>query len=575
MISLLGSLGCRCRLISLHDFPFGLLLAALSSSLCPGNAIWGLCRRYFFLSHLPPARSAEEISQPRCLGVLTDSERKKTEDFESEADWIVLCARPGDLCKLHLVTLCCDGIPVEPSAVQIIFYERPAQRLFISQRNAFLDDFRPNSSLSTLDSALPLLAAIATDPQVSVKAMGLIGFICRLCTFLSSVAQFLCTPLMVFNSSMGGRSALLTQVEVRLKMQNKWSVWFKSIELREHLLLSFGILLSLFDTMIGCGLCYFLNSGKLLSCFTGLHRWAYGKGLVNLVDWLMGAPADFKLNHELTSFAGSFFLSMFSMWDVMFSLPDRVALEILEMWICGLCAVMGGSFLLTILMDILAIMSFPLFVAYSGTCLCWKTALRSLYTLSLLFQGWKYNVLRSRVDHHNFSLDELLVGVILLSIVVFLLPSLFMFYICFAAAWLLVVALHYTLGLLVMLCNHQPLCLLFLILLEPFAWHHGTVLVMEQSDQAKKSPHAWICLRWRSARAMDTLEPLKVSLGKYFHGLAGLGRLLASGTMLPIRCPITCNLSLPQAQSLPQDMERCQGQSLLVKDVQDGKSKAL
>ena len=41
-------------------------------------------------------------------------------------------------------------------------------------------------------------------------------------------------------------------------------------------------------------------------------------------------------------------------------------------------------------------------------------------------------------DHHNFDLDQLLIGVILLSIVVFLLPSLFMFYSCFTCSWLLV-----------------------------------------------------------------------------------------------------------------------------------------
>ena len=172
---------------------------------------------------------------------------------------------------------------------------------------------------------------------------------------------------------------------------------------------------------------------------TAIHRQAYGK-LADLVVWLMGAPADFKLNKELTSFAGSLFLAMFSLWDKCASHVPDIAVDALLAF-AWLCAATGGvSFLVALLVDLLAVLSLPLFVAYSGTCLCWKMATRSLYTLGLLFQGRKYNVLRSRVDHHNFSLDQLLVGVILLSIVVFLLPSLFMFCVCFSAAWLLVSA---------------------------------------------------------------------------------------------------------------------------------------
>lgn len=70
------------------------------------------------------------------------------------------------------------------------------------------------------------------------------------------------------------------------------------------------------------------------------------------------------------------------------------------------------------------------------------------------------------------SEDQLLIGVILLSIVVFLLPSLFMFYLCFAAAWLLVLLLHGALGLLVVLCNEQPIC--WMLLAD--RWHHGPIL---------------------------------------------------------------------------------------------------
>lgn len=82
----------------------------------------------------------------------------------------------------------------------------------------------------------------------------------------------------------------------------------------------------------------------------------------------MGAPADFKLNRELTSFAGSLFLSMFSLWDV--QVPPAAA-ELLAqaapVVVCG-SAMMGGSFLLSLLMDLLAMASLPLSLGTNWRC---------------------------------------------------------------------------------------------------------------------------------------------------------------------------------------------------------------
>ena len=126
---------------------------------------------------------------------------------------------------------------------------------------------------------------------------------------------------------------------------------------------------------------------------------------------------------------------------------------------------------------------------------------------SISWQGKKHNTLRSRVDHHDFAVEQLLMGVlllagpeshpdilkeqfsfgvvsnrehlekipsltkprrnrrmlsfatpkvILLSVFVFLFPSIFMCYACFAAAWLGVAALHAALALPVRGCNRLP-----------------------------------------------------------------------------------------------------------------------
>jgi phosphatidylinositol glycan class Q protein len=51
-----------------------------------------------------------------------------------------------------------------------------------------------------------------------------------------------------------------------------------------------------------------------------------------------------------------------------------------------------------------------------------------LGTLINLFNGKKYNVMRNRVDSNNFSIQEFYIGVLIVALIIFLLPTLAMFY---------------------------------------------------------------------------------------------------------------------------------------------------
>ncbi len=424
------------------------------------------------------------------------------------------------------------------------------------------------SGRSALRTALPFLdaareAQTAEWTKTSKFCLAGLGVLC----WASQIGLCLIKPLGHALSHLGlqERSACLTHLDGRLQMQTQWAgqlrllfgqgdvkrKWKESTE-RDRLLLVFSFLVLCFDAVLGFFVMVLLwfYWPDVLSWLVALGRWAYGKQLATLVPWLMGAPADFKLNRELTSFAGSLFLSIFSLWEI--QLPAHVveALASAAQVFACCCAMMGASFVLTLLMDILAVASLPLFVAYVGTCLCWKMATRSLYSLCLLFQGWKYNILRSRVDHHNFSLDQLLIGVILLSIVVFLLPSLFVFYTCFAAAWLLVICMHAVLGLLVIWCNYQPFALLLLLTVAPYPWHHGLTLTLEMTDPTAV-PHAWWRLGVSPPRLVDAVEPLKEAwLGYVQQLLHGAAKAMICGTVWPIRSPLRCSLTLPKAKSL-------------------------
>jgi len=54
--------------------------------------------------------------------------------------------------------------------------------------------------------------------------------------------------------------------------------------------------------------------------------------------------------------------------------------------------------------------------------------LKMLGTLINLFNGKKFNVMRKRVDRNKFSLQEFYLGVLIVCLIIFLLPTLAMFY---------------------------------------------------------------------------------------------------------------------------------------------------
>lgn len=92
-----------------------------------------------------------------------------------------------------------------------------------------------------------------------------------------------------------------------------------------------------------------------------------------------------------------------------------------------------------------------------------------LRTLINLFNGKKFNVMRNRVDSNNFSIQEFYLGVLIVAMILFLLPTLALFYylafikqmisILFMQICLLVVQL--------VLCN-VPLHLLKVVMTQPY-----------------------------------------------------------------------------------------------------------
>jgi phosphatidylinositol glycan class Q protein len=148
--------------------------------------------------------------------------------------------------------------------------------------------------------------------------------------------------------------------------------------------------------------------------------------VVQRTHWLFGNPAGFKPNINLSHFLGNFVLELIFVWNQITSALTKM--KMLIVFYIGSVGVLGFSVQMAATNDILFFCSFGLFCVYSVFALLYNKTLQMLSTLLKLFRGRKYNVIRKRDDAASFEISELYLGVLIVTLSIFLLPTVAIFY---------------------------------------------------------------------------------------------------------------------------------------------------
>ncbi|XP_040919063.1 phosphatidylinositol N-acetylglucosaminyltransferase subunit Q [Toxotes jaculatrix] len=195
------------------------------------------------------------------------------------------------------------------------------------------------------------------------------------------------------------------------------------------------------------------------------------KELEELLQWLMGAPAGLKMNRALDQVLGRFFLYHIHLWISYIHLMSPFIEGIL--WYGGLSACLGLTFALSLLSDMVALLTFHIycFYVYGARLYCLK--IYGLSSLWRLFRGKKWNVLRQRVDSCSYDLDQLFIGTLLFTILLFLLPTTALYYLVFTLLRLVVVLFQGVLHLSVDFINSFPLFAVGLRICRPYRLAEG------------------------------------------------------------------------------------------------------
>ncbi|XP_036143285.1 phosphatidylinositol N-acetylglucosaminyltransferase subunit Q isoform X2 [Monomorium pharaonis] len=151
--------------------------------------------------------------------------------------------------------------------------------------------------------------------------------------------------------------------------------------------------------------------------------------LRDLINWLMGVPAGLKLNHALNNTMGKFFLYHIQLWwtFLIFSKPLLdLAFEVLLLF-----GRLGITFQISIVADLLGLVSFHTYCIYVYAARLFNIQLRGITALFRLFLGKKKNPLRERVDSCQYQTDQLFVGTLSFTILLFLMPTTWVYYTVF------------------------------------------------------------------------------------------------------------------------------------------------
>lgn len=147
--------------------------------------------------------------------------------------------------------------------------------------------------------------------------------------------------------------------------------------------------------------------------------------------WLMGVPAGFKLNTELAGVFGIIALNAIQIWSTLwFSATDIFSYAIKVTALAGIF--LGITIPVAWITDMIALAAFHVYALHYLISLLYSLQIQALTALWRLFRARKWNPLRQRLDSYEYSVEQHVVGSLLFTPLLLLLPTTSIFYVFFA-----------------------------------------------------------------------------------------------------------------------------------------------
>ncbi|KAK6151322.1 hypothetical protein DH2020_013957 [Rehmannia glutinosa] len=146
--------------------------------------------------------------------------------------------------------------------------------------------------------------------------------------------------------------------------------------------------------------------------------------------WLMGNPAGFKLNTELAGVLGMISLNAIQIWSTLWVFMGFLFVYFTKgLALCGI--IFGLTSAAALVVDIISLVTMHVLTLHLFLSLLYSTQIQALAALWRLFRGRKGNPLRHRLDSYDYTVEQHVVGSLLFTPILLLLPTTSAFYIFF------------------------------------------------------------------------------------------------------------------------------------------------
>nr|XP_057904466.1 phosphatidylinositol N-acetylglucosaminyltransferase subunit Q isoform X2 [Doryrhamphus excisus] len=392
----------------------------------------------------------------------------KKDDKEEKVIFVHYEQRKVMLSQLHPIQNGVVEPPTEPpSELRQVFHTvAHSQPLF------FLDKYDDGPLKSTHWQTQGREGSIIVEllKQASVPVCAFLGWLLSVWTWTCSMRIFRLYPLRFLSSKLSTCAQLSSRTKhLRTLTSPKAAVNHTQFMRKAHMFVSF-----LVDVALGMLLVSWLYRDDHISMLANMLVPAadrVAKELEELLQWLMGAPAGLKMNRVLDQVLGRFFLYHIHLWISYIHLMSPFVEAIL--WYGGLSACLGLTFALSLLSDMVALLTFHIycFYVYGARIYCLK--IYGLASLWRLFRGKKWNVLRQRVDSCSYDVDQLFIGTLLFTILLFLLPTTALYYLVFTLLRVVIMLFQGVIHLSVDFINSFPLFAMGLRVCRPYRLAEG------------------------------------------------------------------------------------------------------
>ncbi|CAN8279719.1 unnamed protein product [Cochlearia groenlandica] len=231
--------------------------------------------------------------------------------------------------------------------------------------------------------------------------------------------------------------------------------------------------------------------------------------------WLMGVPAGFKLNTELAGVLGMISLNVIQIWSTLWFLMASFIFCLIRA-----IAIMGITFGATVsaafVIDIITFATLHITALHWAITVVYSHQIQALAALWRLFRGRKLNPLRQRLDSYGYTVKQHVVGSLLFTPLLLLLPTTSVFYIFLTITSTTINCICMLIELAISIIHATPYAEIIIWLVRRKRFPFGVWFEIEPygKNNLNSSGHAFTISEKKPLRMVSNLHSNFLSLGQ-------------------------------------------------------------